>query len=174
VSLRGHAYLAPSKKGLKFLQRLQVDGNFDIPAERLTSKVTEKTLSAFSERAQGQKAAAPATASGESAAGDVVSSLAGRMKIRNGVASTDRLSFEMPGAGVDLNGTYNLHDSTVHMLGDLRMDADISHVTTGFKSLLLKPLIPFFKKDNAGAVIPIAITGGPGQYKVGQNLLHHK
>jgi hypothetical protein len=174
LSLRGHAYLAPSKKGLKFLQRLQVDGSFDIPAERLTSKATEKTLSAFSERAQGHKAAAPETAAGESASADVVSSLAGRMKIRNGVASTDRLSFEMPGAGVDLNGTYNLRDSTVHMLGDLRMDADISHVTTGFKSLLLKPLIPFFKKDNAGAVIPIAITGGPGQYKVGQNLLHHK
>jgi len=38
----------------------------------------------------------------------------------------------------------------------------------------MKPLIPFFKKNNAGAVIPIAITGGPGGYKVTQNLLHRK
>jgi AsmA-like C-terminal region len=176
VSLRSHVYLAPSKEGLKFLQRLQVDGSFDIPAQRLTNRTTEKELSAFSGRAQGLKPTEEVSVRGAQNANgsDVLSSLAGRTKIRNGVVSTDRLSFQVPGAGVDLNGTFNLHDLTVHMLGNLQMQADISHVTTGFKSLLLKPLIPFFKKDNAGAVIPIAVTGGPGQYKVSQNLLHHK
>jgi hypothetical protein len=175
VSLRSHAYLAPSRKGLKFLQRLAVDGSFDIPAERLSNETTEKKLSAFSGKTRGLKPAEDvSTPGGRNAAADVLSSLAGRAKIRNGVVSTERLSFEMPGAGVDLSGTFNLHDRTVHMLGDLRMQADISHVTTGFKSVLLKPLIPFFKKDHAGAVIPIAVTGGPGQYKVSQNLLHQK
>jgi hypothetical protein len=38
----------------------------------------------------------------------------------------------------------------------------------------MKPLIPLFKKQHAGAVIPIAITGGPGGYKITQNLLHKK
>jgi len=80
----------------------------------------------------------------------------------------------MPGAAIDLNGTFNFRDRTVHLLGNLHMLSDISHITTGFKSLLLKPLIPFFKKDNFGAVIPIAITGSPHRYKVTQNLLHHK
>jgi hypothetical protein len=60
------------------------------------------------------------------------------------------------------------------MLGDVKMESDISHATTGFKSLLLKPLAPFFKKKNAGAVVPIAVTGKPGDYKVSQNLLHDK
>jgi hypothetical protein len=41
------------------------------------------------------------------------------------------------------------------------MDTDISHAATGFKSFLLKPLAPFFKKKNAGAVISIAVTGMP-------------
>jgi hypothetical protein len=54
------------------------------------------------------------------------------------------------------------------------MESDISHVTTGFKSVLLKPLAPFFKKKHAGAVIPIAVTGGPGHYTVTQDLLHQK
>jgi hypothetical protein len=54
------------------------------------------------------------------------------------------------------------------------MQSDISHATTGFKSVLMKPLIPFFKMKNAGAVIPIAITGSPGSYKVTQNLTHTK
>jgi hypothetical protein len=42
------------------------------------------------------------------------------------------------------------------------------------KSMLLKPLIPFFKKHNAGAKIPIAITGSPNQYKVTEDILHNK
>jgi hypothetical protein len=80
----------------------------------------------------------------------------------------------VPGASADLNGSYNLSSGHVHLVGSVRMDSDISHVTTGWKSLLLKPLIPFFRKDNAGAVIPIAVTGGPNDYKVSQNLLHKK
>ncbi len=54
------------------------------------------------------------------------------------------------------------------------MDTDISHATTGFKSFLLKPLAPFFKKRNAGAVVPIAITGTPGHYQVTQDITHNK
>jgi hypothetical protein len=54
------------------------------------------------------------------------------------------------------------------------MQSDISHAATGLKSMLLKPLIPFFKKHNAGAKIPIAITGSPNQYKVTEDILHNK
>jgi hypothetical protein len=75
---------------------------------------------------------------------------------------------------VDLNGIFNLSDRTVDLLGNLHMQSDISHVTTGFKSLLMKPLIPFFREDNSGAVIPIEISGSPHRYKIAQNFLHHK
>jgi hypothetical protein len=54
------------------------------------------------------------------------------------------------------------------------MQADVSHAATGFKSILLKPLIPFFKKRKAGAVVPIEVSGKPGSYKVNQNLLGNK
>jgi hypothetical protein len=54
------------------------------------------------------------------------------------------------------------------------MESDISHAATAFKSLLLRPLAPFFKKHHAGAVVPITVTGGPGNYKVSQDLLHEK
>ena len=80
----------------------------------------------------------------------------------------------MPGTGVDLSGSFNLRRSTVDLTGNLRMQSDISHIATGFKSALMKPLIPFFKKKKAGAVIPITITGDHGIYKVTQNLLHRK
>jgi hypothetical protein len=183
--LHGHAHLDPAENGLHFLQRLRVDGIFDVPAERLTDHAEEQTLSAFSQRAQTDKHAKsdpipanpaannPAVQDQSSgSATDVLSSVKGPARIRDGVVSTQRLTFHIPGAEADLSGTFNLHDCTVHMAGNLRMQSDISHTDTGFKSILLKPLIPFFKKKHAGAVIPIAVSGSPGQYKVTQNIVH--
>ena len=169
VAFKGHAHLAPQTDGAKFLQRLSVDGSLVLPKERLTDPAKEQTLSSFSQRAQGGKQDDDPDAGAE-----VLSRLEGQVKVRDGVVSTERLMFVMPGASADMKGTYNLRDGTVHMLGELKMESDISHATTGFKSVLLKPLAPFFKKKDAGAVIPIAVTGGPGDYKVKQNLLHDK
>jgi hypothetical protein len=64
--------------------------------------------------------------------------LGGRAKIRRGVVSTERLTFRIFEASVDLNGTFNLSDRTVHLLGNLHMQSDISHVRIGLKSLRMK------------------------------------
>jgi hypothetical protein len=170
VSLHSHVRLEPAKNGAKFLKRLRVDGSFDVPEERLTNRATEEKLSAFSRRAQGIEQ----TESDADSGSDVVSSLRGDLKIRDGILTTQRIAFQMPGAEADVNGSWNLRDKNVRMTGNVRMESDISHVTTGFKSMLLKPLVPFFKRKHAGAVIPIAITGGPGSYKVTQNIAHTK
>jgi hypothetical protein len=169
-----------------------VDGTLDVPAELLTDRPTEQNLSAFSRRAQGVKeskpdpgkagpaSTGPASTDQGSAdqesnpSGDVVSSLKGQVRIRNGVLSTQRMTFEMPGASVDLAGSFNFRDHMVHLNGDLHMQSDISHAATGFKSVLMKPLIPFFKKDKAGAVVPIVVSGSPGTYQVTQDILQKK
>ena len=180
VALKAHAHLAPQNGAAGFLKRLSVDGGFVLPSERLTDRATEQTLTEFSRRAQGSKPTKTDQKNGETGeieadpAAAVVSSVEGQVKVRAGVVSTRRLAFEIPGASADLNGTYDLREGTVHLVGNLKMESDISHVTTGFKSLLLKPLAPFFKKRHAGAVVPIAVTGGPGDYKVSQDLLHDK
>jgi hypothetical protein len=195
VWLRSHAHVDAPRKGSDFFERLRLDGTFDVPTERLTDRNTEQKLSAFSQRAQGAKtskpdpgSAGPATAvqapAGAATAdrasnpsnpsSDVLSSLKGQARIRDGVLSSQRIALQIPGAAVDLSGSFNLRDRTVHLVGNLRMQSDISHTTTGLKSMLMKPLIPFFKKDKAGAVIPIAVTGGPGAYKVTQDVLHRK
>jgi hypothetical protein len=169
VWLHSHAHLAPPEPGARFLHRLTLEGIFDMPAQRITNRTEEKALSKFSEHAQGEKDDVK-----QDGKADVLSSLNGRVTIRDGIAWTQRLTFVIPGAKTDLEGTLNLKSAAVHLAGNLEMQSDISHVTTGWKSFLLKPLIPFFKGKRAGAVIPIAITGRPGQYKVGQNLLHRK
>jgi len=164
ASLHSHAHVEPAAKDKPFLQRLSMDGVFDVPAERLTDKKTEQTLSAFSGRAEHPSDKAPSP--------DVLSSLSGPVTIRNAVAASNQLRFQIPGADTTLKGTFDLRSSTVHLTGDLRMQSDISHVVTGWKSFLLKPLIPFFHGKKAGAVVPIQITGRPGTYKVGQNIFH--
>src|SRR6266567_3842276 len=175
VRLRSHAYIGPS--GDPFLQRIRVDGVFDVPTERITDRKTEKNLTAFSERAQGMKSQSTDGKSADSpdaSSTDALSSIKGPAKIRNGIVSSRHLVFQVAGAEADLSGTFAFHGQVVHLLGDLKMESDISHAATGFKSFLLKPLAPFFKKRNAGAVIAIAVTGGPGHYQVTQDLGHNK
>jgi hypothetical protein len=169
VWLHSHAHLAPSEPRTGFLHRLTLEGAFDVPAQRIRNRIEEKALSRFSERARGDKDDVE-----QNRKADVLSSLNGEVTIRDGIASTQRLTFLIPGAKTVLDGTFDLKSAAVHLAGNLEMQSDISHITIGWKSFLLKPLIPFFKGKRAGAVIPIAITGRPGQYKVGQNLLHRK
>jgi hypothetical protein len=171
VWMKAHAHVAPDGKGITFLQRLTMDGSFDVPKERVTRSDLEKTLTQFSQRAQGEKQSDDA---GSDPSTDVVSSLEGPSTVRNGVVSTQRLTFEVPGAQATLHGWYNLRGGAVHLDGNLKMKSDISHTATGFKSVLLKPLAPFFKKKKAGAVVPIAVTGKPGHYQVSSNILHQK
>ncbi len=185
--LKSHIHLDPlpqddprnhpnsSRQGLRsalpqpvpFLRRLHVTGDFSAPAERITDPDSEKSLTDFSHRAQ--KSPDP-----DQAGAPILSSLSGPASIHNAVLATPHLNFRIPGAQADLLGSLEFHTARLHLTGNLRMENDISHVTTGFKSILLKPLAPFFRKDHAGAVVPIAITGVPGEYKVSSNLLHRK
>jgi hypothetical protein len=190
VSLKAHAYLGPPGDG--FVQRLRLNGSFNVAAEKMTDEKTEKSLSAFSQRALGKEKPNTGVESNNNKSSpktpnfgaphsdtsvsqkDAVSSLAGPVKIEDGIASSPRLTFRVAGAKATLAGTFRFHDDAAHLTGTLRMDTDISHTSTGFKSFLLKPLAPFFKKKNAGAVIPIAVTGLPGHYQVSQNIAHNK
>jgi hypothetical protein len=177
VWLHARAVLAPSTGHNEFLHRLHVIGSFDVPAQRVTDTQTEKSLTDFSKRAQDKDLPDLTKSSDRDApddSTDALSSVQGPVEIRDGVASSKRLTFKVPGAHADLNGTFAFHGKVVHLVGNLSMESDISHAATGFKSFFLKPLAPFFKKKNKGAVVPIAVTGNPGHYQVTQDLSHKK
>ena len=168
VSLKSHAHLDPAVNKAKFLDRLKMDGEFSVPRERLTNRETERSLTAFSERAQGGHETA------KQAKPEVVSSLVGVASVRHGVVLAKNFRFVLPGASADLTGTYGLQHGEARLHGVLRMDSDLSHVTTGWKAMLLKPLAPFFRRKPAGTLLPIKITGTPGDYKVGADILSGK
>ena len=175
VWLKSHAYVGPPGDG--FMDRLRMTGKLNVPAEKLSDRKSEKNLSAFSERAQGNRTPNTGVDPDNKATDptkDALSSLQGAVRLENGVVSTSRLTFKVAGAEATLAGTFRFHGEVAHLTGDLKMDTDISHTTTGFKSFLLKPLAPFFKKKNAGAVVPIAVMGTPGRYQVTQDISHNK
>jgi len=70
-----------------------------------------------------------------------------------------KLTFVVSGAKVLLDGTYNLNTEGLDFRGTLRLQAKLSQTMTGAKSLFLKMLDPLFKGKDAGAVLPIKITG---------------
>jgi hypothetical protein len=78
----------------------------------------------------------------------------------------------VPGATVQLQGSYKLQGEELDFIGDLRLKAKLSQTVTGKKSFFLKAIDPFFAKKGAGAVVPISITGTRESPTVGVTVFH--
>ena len=89
-----------------------------------------------------------------------MSGLSGTFKLKDGSLSFTDLAFALPGAKVQLQGSYGLRSEAIDFAGTLRMDATISEAAGGgVKGFFLKAIDPLFKKKGAGALIPIKIGG---------------
>ena len=101
-----------------------------------------------------------------------MSQLKGNFVLDNGVITFRGLTFTVTGAQVALNGKYGLEKEDLEFYGKLRMQAKISQTMTGAKSILLKAVDPFFRK-NGQTEVPIKITGQREHPSFGLDL-HHK
>jgi hypothetical protein len=64
----------------------------------------------------------------------VASNLDGRFALSSAILELSGLTFEVPGAVVELQGSYGLKNEEIDLSGTLHMDARLSETTTGFKS----------------------------------------
>ena len=89
--------------------------------------------------------------------------------MREGTIHFSRLKFTIPGAAISLAGNYDLRSREIDLRGQARLEAKVSEMTTGVKTVFLKLIDPLFKRedDRAGAVIPIHIHGTRDQPSVG-------
>ena len=92
--------------------------------------------------------------------------------MNDGLLSFSLLHFLVPGTHVDMTGTYGLDGQQFDFRGMARLDATVSQMTTGWKSILLKPVDPFFRKDGVGTEVPIRITGTQGEPHFGLDFGH--
>jgi AsmA-like C-terminal region len=158
VALKTDLTLPPGEPDV--VERLRLDGQFDLDAARFTDRTVQSKIAGMSQRARGADAAVPAD--------NVMSDLRGSFRLRNGGLMLSQLTFGVPGATVRLDGSYGLRTEVLQFDGTLRMDATISQVAGGgVKSFVLKAIDPLFRKDKAGAVIPIRVRGTREQPKFG-------
>jgi hypothetical protein len=83
------------------------------------------------------------------------------------------LSFEIPGAKLNLAGNYDLDQDSVAFRGTVAIQAKVSQMVTGWKRWALKPVDRFFEKDGAGTFLHIHIDGTSRQPKFGLDLRGH-
>jgi hypothetical protein len=143
------------------VDKLRLDGRFTIENGRFMDADVQAKINELSTRASGRKAKQ------ESKPG-VTSDFAGRFRLRNGSLEMASLVFDVPGAVVDVSGRYGLRRGTLDFNGQLVMDAKVSETMTGWKSILLMIVDPFFRKEGK-TVVPIRIQGTRNAPKFGIN-----
>jgi hypothetical protein len=131
--------------------RISVTGTFGLEDARFTNAQVQNKLRDLSRRSQGKDE--------DDAIGRVLSDLHGRLNLGKGVARLSQLTFQVPGARIALDGGYDLGNGALDFRGTLRMDATVSQAVGGFKSIFINPFDGLFRKNGAGAVLPIKIGG---------------
>jgi hypothetical protein len=133
------------------LDRVAMTGGFGVRSMKFASPEVSEKIQSLSRRGQGKPA--------DLSAGSDVSNLAGKFGMKNALLDFSSLDFNVPGAAVSLQGTYQMKTETLDFHGHLKLDAKLSQTQTGVKSFFLKPFDPLFAKKGVGTVLPIEITG---------------
>lgn len=150
-------------------ERLKLAGTFHVLEAHFTNQKVQAKLDSLSLRSQGKVKQAQEVNIQENVPVD----LQGVFTLNDGSLSFSFLHFLVPGTHVDMTGTYSLDGQEFDFHGKARLDAKVSQMTTGWKSILLKPVDRFFSKDGAGTEVPIRITGTESEPHFGLDF-HHK
>jgi hypothetical protein len=164
-----HAAVSLNNGPGKFLQRLGLKGDISLAQVSFAKPDTQHDMNAFAARVEKDP---PSDSKTDPA--QVTAAVSSLTTFQQGTAYFPDVHVTLPGADAHLQGTFNLMNTRIHFTGKADLQRDISRATTGFKSALLKPLIPFFRHKQTGAIISVAVTGTARQPKIEQNLLHDK
>ncbi|HEY1501109.1 MAG TPA: hypothetical protein VGF88_16155 [Acidobacteriaceae bacterium] len=181
-------------------QKIRLQGNFDLSDAHFTSDQIQSKVDELSLRGQGkaqqandegkaikdqkqakaqnppQNGGSPSDASDQDQSpptADIGSEMRGNFTFGDSKCTISALNFLVPGAAINLQGAYGLKGETLDFTGTARLDAHVSQMVTGWKSLLLKPVDPFFAKNGAGTFVPIKIGGSASHPAIGLDF-HHK
>jgi hypothetical protein len=146
--------------------RLKLAGNFHVFPAHFTNEKVQGRIDSISLRTQGKHKDA------QDQEEKVPVDLRGIFTLGSGTLSFSLLHFLIPGTHIDLTGNYTLDGRTFDFQGTARLDAKLSQMTTGWKSILLKPVDRFFSKDGAGTEVPVKITGTESEPHFGLNFGH--
>jgi hypothetical protein len=129
-------------------------GTFHLDNVQFTSQKIQQRIGELSLRGQGKPQEAKS-----GAVTDVRSSMQGDFTMADGVVTLPNLVYSVPGAEIDMAGTYTIDGGGLAFRGSANMQATVSHMVGGWRGLLLKPADRFFKKGGAGTKVGVHVTG---------------
>jgi hypothetical protein len=139
------------------MQKLNLDGSFHISRAHFQGGGVQGKINELSSRARGDLDETP---------DNVASDLRGQYVMKNGSIAFRSITFGVPGARIALSGGYSLRHETLDFTGTARMDAKLSQMTKGWKSIVLKAVDPLFRRKG-DTVIPLTIGGTVDDPKFG-------
>jgi hypothetical protein len=145
----------------KVKEKLQLDGRFELSQGKFLRSTIQDQIDTLSRRAQGQPK--------NQEIDEVVHQMNGVFQLENEVMTFKSLSFAVPGAGVDLSGSYDLDADMLDFHGALKLQAKVSQTMSGWKRIVLKPIDPFFSKQGAGTFLRIKVEGPADKPKFGRD-----
>jgi hypothetical protein len=135
-------------------ERLSLNGTFTLNQAQFSNAKIQDRIQELSLRGQGRpsdlKTAGPAS---------IQSTMQGDFQMAGGVVTLPSLQYTVPGAEIDLKGTYGVESGSLKFTGAAKLQATVSQMVGGWKGILLKPVDRYFKKDGAGTEVPIHIEG---------------
>ncbi len=163
IATKTKLHIRPGKESVT--HRLSFDGNFALKNIHFTNPAVQDKIDMLSLRAQGDpKDAKPG-------AKDVSSRMKGAFVMDRRLIRFRSLDYTLPGGKINLVGVYSLDGKQFDFKGTVFTEATLPHmVASRWKSLLLRPISPFFRGPHGGAEIPIKLTGTRSAPKFGLDL----
>jgi hypothetical protein len=135
-------------------ERLKLAGKFALDDAQFKSAKIQGRIAELSARGLGRPK--DTTATGKA---DVRSTMTGSFQMADGIVTLPALEYTVPGAVIDLKGSYGVDGGKLNFAGTAKMQATVSAMVGGWKGLLLKPVDRYFEKNGAGTMVPIHIDG---------------
>jgi len=97
---------------------------------------------------------------------NVPAEFTGTFSLQNARMSFSQLTFNAPGVAVRMKGTYSIPDQDLDFVGDVRLQATISHTLKGAKKWIAIPLDPLFQRKGAGTYLPVQVEGSTNKPQI--------
>jgi hypothetical protein len=153
LKLQARLEIAPGNESVS--RKMTMQASFTLRQIHFTNPKIEDKVDLMSLRTRGK------TDELKPGAPDVTSRMTGQFAMRKGELEFSRLDYWLPGGEVHLTGSYTMDGRKYAFTGKVRTKAEISQmIASTWKSVLLKPLDPFFSKHGWGAEIPVKVSSG--------------
>ena len=157
ISLRTQIGVPPLGETIR--DRLELNGRFQVSDGRFLKSTIQDQIDTLSRRGQGQPK--------NEAIDEVFANMDGAFELDDQIVSFRKLFFAVPGAAVNLTGSFDIGQDQLDFHGALRLQAKLSQTVAGWKRWALKPVDPFFAKNGVGTFLRIKVEGSSKTPKFG-------